>query len=75
LTDMTSGFEGLACYCTNVVEEGQGRFRYDHKVRRGVNRQSHALKVAKLAGMPQGAIEVAKGVLKELGDESVFVDG
>ena len=75
LTDMTMGFEGLACYCTNVVEEGEGRFRYDHKVRKGVNWQSHALKVAKLAGMPEEAIEVAKGVLKELGDESVFVDG
>jgi len=52
-----------------------GRFRYDHKVRKGVNRQSHALKVARLAGMPDQAMEVAKGVLKVLGDESVFVDG
>jgi len=57
-----------------VVEEGQGRWRYDHRVRRGVNRQSHALKVAKLAGMPQEVVEIASKVLKSLGDESVDVE-
>lgn len=74
LADMTKDFEGLACYCTNVVEEGAGRWRYDHRVRKGVNRQSHALKVAKLAGMPDEVVEVARVVLKNLGDESVDVE-
>jgi DNA mismatch repair ATPase MutS len=34
-----------------------------HKLRRGINRQSHALKVAKLAGMPSTAIKMARKVL------------
>lgn len=65
-------FQGkLACYCTRVVEEndaaGKGAsFRFDHRMRPGVNRDSHALKVARLAGMPSGAIETAREVLQAL---------
>ncbi len=50
LADMTEGFENLACYCTDVAERSDGSFSYIHRVRKGVNRQSHALKVARLAG-------------------------
>ena len=50
LADMTSGWEGLGCYCTDVAEGISGSFSYDHRLRKGVNRQSHALKVARLAG-------------------------
>ena len=64
-------FEGkLACYCTRVIEEedssGEGAFRFDHRMRPGVNRDSHALKVARLAGMPEGAVEIAAEVLEKL---------
>jgi DNA mismatch repair ATPase MutS len=34
-----------------------------HKLREGVNRQSHALKVARLAGLPEEAIAVARNVM------------
>jgi DNA mismatch repair ATPase MutS len=51
-------------YCTDVQEDGQGGFVYVHKLRRGVNRQSHALKVARLAGVPEEAIRIAKKVLE-----------
>jgi DNA mismatch repair ATPase MutS len=50
LADMTASWEKVACYCTDVSEEGDGNFAYVHKLRKGVNRQSHALKVARLAG-------------------------
>lgn len=50
-------------YCTDVAEDANGGFVYVHKLRKGINRQSHALKVAKLAGMPPTAIEVASRVL------------
>jgi DNA mismatch repair ATPase MutS len=50
LADMTMGFENLACYCTDVVEGEDGSFSYVHRLRKGVNRMSHALKVARLAG-------------------------
>lgn len=52
LTDMVKGVEGIACYCTDVVEseDGDGSWTFVHRLRRGVNRSSHALKVARLAG-------------------------
>ncbi|WQF77859.1 Putative DNA mismatch repair protein MutS, core [Colletotrichum destructivum] len=50
-------------YCTDVDEDDDGGFVYVHKLRKGVNRQSHALKVAKLANLPGPAIRVAQKVL------------
>ena len=50
LADMTRELEGVGCYCTDVAEGPKGSFSYVHRLRRGVNRQSHALKVARLAG-------------------------
>jgi DNA mismatch repair ATPase MutS len=43
---------------------GEGAWTYLHKLKRGVNRSSHALKVARLAGLPESAIEVAEGMLR-----------
>ncbi|KAH8815071.1 MutS2 protein [Xylogone sp. PMI_703] len=56
----------IGFYCTDVEEDSrwEGGFRYIHKLQQGINRQSHALKVATLAGLPQEAIGVAKEVLK-----------
>ncbi|KAK1241649.1 hypothetical protein MKX07_007472 [Trichoderma sp. CBMAI-0711] len=54
-------------YCTDVKEDKDGGFVYVHKLRPGVNRQSHALKVARLAGLPQHAIDVARNVLEATG--------
>ncbi|KAL6868443.1 muts domain V domain-containing protein [Trichoderma novae-zelandiae] len=51
-------------YCTDVKESGDGSFVYIHKLRPGINRQSHALKVARLAGLPQHAIDIARSVLE-----------
>ena len=50
LADMTKKLDGVGCYCTDVAEGPEGSFSYVHRLRRGVNRQSHALKVASLAG-------------------------
>jgi DNA mismatch repair ATPase MutS len=50
LTDMTKDFEKLGCYCNDVLEEPDGKFSYVHRLRKGVNRESHALKVARVAG-------------------------
>jgi DNA mismatch repair ATPase MutS len=52
LTDMTKDLEKLGCYCNDVLEEANGRFSYVHRLRKGVNRESHALKVARIAGKP-----------------------
>ncbi|KAI9166979.1 MutS protein [Paramyrothecium foliicola] len=59
------GGGSVQMYCTNVEEDGQGGFVYIHKLKRGINRQSHALKVARLAGLPQHAINKAEQVLEQ----------
>ena len=66
LTGMTKDFDRLACYCTDVVEASDGSWIYVHKLHRGVNRESHALKVARLAGIPDDTITVASEVLNTL---------
>lgn len=38
-------------------------FAYSHRLRPGVNRKSHGLKVAQLAGMPDSALLLAKNAL------------
>ena len=41
-------------------------FTYSHRLRPGVNRNSHGLKVAQLAGIPDSALLLAKNVLAAL---------
>ncbi|KAI8947688.1 muts domain V [Xylaria longipes] len=68
---VTSGGGGpVEMYCTDVEEDGDGGFVYVHKLRKGVNRQSHALKVARLAGLPDSTIAVAKAILDGHQDKS-----
>ncbi|KLU82072.1 DNA mismatch repair protein mutS [Magnaporthiopsis poae ATCC 64411] len=53
-------------YCTDVDEDAAtGAFIFVHKLRKGINRRSHALKVARLAGLPDAAIKVAQDILDE----------
>ncbi|KAF2869468.1 muts domain V-domain-containing protein [Massariosphaeria phaeospora] len=66
LTDMTKDLDKLGCYCNDVAEEPDGKFSYVHRLRKGVNRQSHALKVARVAGLPEEAVAVAARMLAQL---------
>lgn len=66
LADMTRDFERLGTYCTDIKETGSGSFTFIHRLRRGVNRESHALKIARLAGLPNAALEVAEDVRQKL---------
>jgi len=66
LADMTKDFKHLACHCTDVADGRDGSFSFVHRLRPGVNRSSHALKVARLAGIPQAAIENARTVLENI---------
>lgn len=60
------GIESVGYYCTDVVEDEVGEgFRYVHRLKEGINRSSHALKVARLAGLPEEAILAAKVVLEK----------
>jgi DNA mismatch repair ATPase MutS len=65
LTKRRRDFKKLACYCNDVNEEPNGKFSYVHRLRKGVNKQSHALKVARVAGLPEEAIAVAEKFLQK----------
>jgi len=88
LADMVEMEKKVACYCTDVSEDLDGRgWSYVHKLRKGVNRESHALKVARLAGVPPEVLAEAERVLKErkeleeeqygfyLDDDEEYTDG
>ena len=69
IVDMCQQWPEVQCSCTRVVEKQEtsgASFRFDHKMRPGVNRDSHALKVAKLAGLPEETIHIAGDALKDL---------
>ena len=66
LADMTQDWPNLACYCTDVLEDRSGSFMFVHRLKKGINRQSHALKVAKLAGLPPAALGVAEAILQQI---------
>lgn len=70
LADMTQSFEKLERYCTDVKDLPSGAFSFVHRLRKGVNRQSHALKVAQLAGLPKETLELAKRVCEEMRGEA-----
>lgn len=55
-------YPNLKCYQTCIEENHLGGFRFVHKVKPGVCRQSHGLKVAQLAGLPTEVVEKAKTI-------------
>lgn len=65
LADLSKDMPRIGYYSTDVTEDENSGFNYVHKLRKGVNRDSHALKVAKLAGLPESAIAVARGILEK----------
>ncbi|OAX44824.1 hypothetical protein K503DRAFT_677712 [Rhizopogon vinicolor AM-OR11-026] len=59
-------FQEVGFFCTDVHETDDNHFAYSHRLRPGVNRDSHGLKVAQLAGMPESAVLLAKRALDAL---------
>ncbi|GLB36353.1 putative DNA-binding domain of DNA mismatch repair MUTS family protein [Lyophyllum shimeji] len=59
-------FASVDFFCTDVDETDDDHFAYQYRVRPGVNRDSHGLKVAQLAGMPSAAVTVARSTLSWL---------
>jgi DNA mismatch repair ATPase MutS len=59
-----------ACLCEHSNESSRcvqdGHFSYSHRLRSGVNRDSHGIKVARLASMPQSVIDMAEEALAAL---------
>ncbi|KIK71237.1 hypothetical protein GYMLUDRAFT_66444 [Collybiopsis luxurians FD-317 M1] len=59
-------FQNVAFFCTTVDEMEDGSFSYSYRLQPGINRDSHGLKVAQLAGMPSSAVGIARNVLAAL---------
>jgi len=74
LADRTQNWRQLGQYCTDLYEDDSGSFTFVHKLRRGVNRKSHALRVAKMAGLPSSALDVAQQMLAEGEEHKAKVD-
>ncbi|SCU80344.1 LAMI_0B01882g1_1 [Lachancea mirantina] len=55
--------EKISCLKTEIVESGNNIFHYDHQLKPGVCTSSDALKIAKVAGFPRDALEVATRIL------------
>ncbi|KAJ6785001.1 hypothetical protein PWT90_03686 [Aphanocladium album] len=53
-------------YCTDIEEDAHGGFVYVHRLNKGINRKSHALKAARRAGLPEPALQMAVKVLQEM---------
>ncbi|KAF8506861.1 muts domain V-domain-containing protein [Russula emetica] len=59
-------FRKVGFFCTDVEVTELGSFAYSHRLRPGVNKESHGLKVAQLAGMPPSAVAVAYEAISRL---------
>ncbi|KAJ3510725.1 hypothetical protein NLJ89_g4516 [Agrocybe chaxingu] len=59
----SGAFHNVRFYCSDVVDVGDGHFTYAYRLRPGINRDSHGLKVARLAGVPPAAMAVATDTL------------
>ncbi|KZT44577.1 hypothetical protein SISSUDRAFT_1012818 [Sistotremastrum suecicum HHB10207 ss-3] len=62
----TGAFKDMDFYCSDIDETDDDYFSYSHRVRPGVNRDSHGIRVARLGGMPPSAIQTATSVLEYL---------
>ncbi|PPQ69068.1 hypothetical protein CVT25_004244 [Psilocybe cyanescens] len=62
----SGSFHNVRFYCSDVEDAGDGHFTYSYRVRPGINRDSHGLKVARLAGIPSSAMDVAANTLSWL---------
>ncbi|KAJ6260741.1 hypothetical protein Dda_4970 [Drechslerella dactyloides] len=62
----------VGAYCTDVMEDKDGGgWSYVHKLRRGVNMKSHAIKVARVAGLPGLAVKTAEEILRQTNAEEL----
>ncbi|KAF9513052.1 hypothetical protein BS47DRAFT_1372653 [Hydnum rufescens UP504] len=59
----SDSFRNIGFFCTGLDELEDGRFAYSHRLKPGVNRDSHGLKVAQLAGMPPSVVQLASTAL------------
>ncbi|KAF8338139.1 muts domain V-domain-containing protein [Cantharellus anzutake] len=64
-----NAFPFIKFFCTGIDKFEDGRFSYSHRLRPGVNRDSHGIEVAQMAGIPLKTVNVASRVLKWMGSQ------
>ncbi|PPQ70748.1 hypothetical protein CVT24_000859 [Panaeolus cyanescens] len=62
----SGSFSSVKFYCSDVADTSGQRYSYSYKLKPGINYDSHGLKVARLAGLPQAAMTVAERTLEQL---------
>ncbi|TGJ65020.1 DNA mismatch repair ATPase msh1 [Orbilia oligospora] len=63
-TTVDDGFAIAGGVVRYLWEDEKGGWMFVHKLRKGVNKRSHAVKVARMAGLPQLALKTAEDILK-----------
>lgn len=66
IADLLKGERGVDYFCTDLERSEDGNVRFSHRIRPGLNRESHGLDIARLAGMPETVLEKAGSTLKHL---------
>ncbi|KAF5312677.1 hypothetical protein D9619_003049 [Psilocybe cf. subviscida] len=56
-------FDRIRFYCSDIDESDDQYFTYSYRLRPGINRDSHGLRVARIAGVPSAALNVASDTL------------
>ncbi|KAF4605412.1 DNA mismatch repair ATPase msh1 [Pleurotus pulmonarius] len=59
----TGIFTDATFFHSDVQDIGNGRFAYSYRLKPGINRDSHGLKVAQLAGLPSECLSIASATL------------
>lgn len=74
LGEWVRGDKKVATWCTDIsVDKDGSAWTFVHRLRRGVSTESHALRVAKMAGMPAEVLAVAQDILTAAAAEDVAV--
>ncbi|PWN37729.1 uncharacterized protein FA14DRAFT_163464 [Meira miltonrushii] len=66
IADLLEGEKGVDYFCTDLEKTEDGNVQFSHRIRPGLNRESHGLDIAKLAGMPEKVLEKASSTLTHL---------
>ncbi|KAF9499857.1 hypothetical protein BDN71DRAFT_1480497 [Pleurotus eryngii] len=56
-------FKDVTFFHSDVQDIGDDRFAYSYRLKAGINRDSHSLKVAQLAGLPAKCLTIASATL------------
>ncbi|WWC85774.1 uncharacterized protein L201_000640 [Kwoniella dendrophila CBS 6074] len=63
--------KGVEYWCTDI-DEVDDAFSYSYKLQPGINHHSHAIKAARLAGMPDSFLQTAENTLRQVQQTGKF---